>query len=779
MDQHSLKQSSYSQLRKSDIINIRKLTLLILGKWYWLLIALVLAGVFAVLYNKYTLPSYLVSSTILISEDENANLTGLDNNLLGGFGLSPGSQNLDNQILILSSWSLIRETLEELPFNKDVYRKGLLKSVSYFPLSPIELVAGPDGFPDNIEFCFQHAEKNLYHLSVSKKSDFELDTVVYLGQMVKLPTGSFTIFPHPEMEELYKSGEKIYFSFYDMDQLVYSYRRGLLVESATKEGTILKLSMEGPNKTKNMVFLDKLVEVFMMNNLEKKNHEANRIIEFIDEQLVDVEDSLMMTENQLQEFRSKNRIMDVSAQAQQIIDQAVVFEETRARLTLESNYYEYLGEYLSKENNQEVPISPATMGIEDPLLGRLMQELAGLQAEYFSSGVGERNPLQGQLGIRIRNTKQSLMETLQGIKLANSMALDENQQQIRDLNAQASRLPVKERQLLGFERKFNLNNVLYTYLLQERAEAQIQKASNKPDNELIDSARADLQPIAPNKAMVYLLALVLGAGIPFLVILITDTVHNKISSEEDLKMISDLPIVGHVPHSRLSYNTVVLTEPQSRISEAFRSLRSRMEFITRQAESPVIMITSAMPGDGKTFSAVNLASAYSLAGKKTLLVGFDMRRPTLSKCFNIEKIVGLSTYLIGKSTLEQIIFDTGYPNLHLIPSGPIPPNPGELSNSEKVREMFQKLKEQYDFIVVDTAPIGAVSDNYFTATIADATLIMVRHGQTNKKYLEITLTEAAAYGIHGLSLLVNDFKLGRGAYRYAYKYENSYSKDPS
>lgn len=759
-----------------DFVNINKLLYIMLSKWYWFFIASVIAIAGAYFYNEYTVPSYNVISTILIEEGDNATVPGIDNNMLEGFGLSPGSQNLDNQILILTSWTLIGKTLDELPFDIDIYRKGLFKAVSYFPLNPIVLIPEPEGAPKKIEFIFQYYQGNIFNLTCLDNSEIECDSFLAFGQEVNLPSGSFYILPNPEMEEIYKSGDKIYFTFQDRESQLESYQKRLIVESATKEGTILKLSLEGPDKSKDIVFLDKLLEVYMINNLDKKNHEASRIIEFIDEQLVDVSDSLILTENQLQDFRSKNRIMNVSAQAQQIIDQAVVFENEKARLTLEANYYNYLEEYLSKKNSQEIPISPATMGISDPLLGRLMQELAGLQAEYFSSGVGERNPLQSQLELKIRNTKQSLRETLQGIMLANSMAMDENTQQIRSLNSQASRLPIKERQLLGFERKFNLNNVLYTFLLQKRAEAQIQKASNRPDNELIDPSRAGLNPVSPNKKMVYLFAFLVGIGFPFIVFIIGESINNKVSSEEDIKLISDLPIVGHVPHSRLSYNTLVLTEPQSRIAESFRRLRTRMEFITKQAKSPVILITSSMPGDGKTFTAINLASAYSLAGKKTLLIGFDLRRPTLSKSFSISGDVGLSSFLIGKNSIESVIVETGFPNLDIIPSGPIPPNPGELSNTSKASGMFKQLREKYDYIIVDTAPIGVVSDNYAVAAIADATLIMVRHNQTNTKYLEAAISEAQANGIQGLCLLVNDLRSKRNSYSYSYNYKYNYKK---
>ena len=776
MNQPKHNQQTMNNVRQNEIVKFKKLITMVLVNRYWFLLFMSISLAAAIIYNRYAIPSYRTSSSVLIVGGEQSSFSGLESQLMEGFGMQAGAENIDNQIIILNSRRLIGIALDELPFDGDIYRKSFLKKASFYPMEPIKLSAGKDGPPINKEFVFQHIEGRQYRLSL-KDDDMKVDTLCEYGAEVEIAGGSFIIMVNPEFAEELNMKTKIYFSFYDRKTLIENYRTQLKVINASRDGTILDISLEGTNKTKDVHFLDKLVEVYMRDNLEKKNHEANRIIGFIDNQLVDVSDSLMVTENQLQEYRSRNRIMDVSAQSQQIIEQALNLENDQASLSLQRNYYVYLDDYLTKDKNDEVPIAPTTMGIEDPLLNQSMQELAGLQAEYFSSGGGEKNPMQSQLELRIMNNKQSLRETLQGIMRANSMAISENAKQINSLNERAARLPEKERQLLGFERKFNLNNVLYTYLLQKRAEAQLQKASNKPDNEIIDTADADIEPISPMKMMIYIFAVLLGGVLPFLVLLIKDATRSKISSEEELQHITSLPIVGHIPHSRLSYNAVVLTEPQSILTEAFRRLRTRLEFFTRVIDSSVILVTSSMPGEGKTFSAINLASAYSLAGKKTLIIGFDLRRPTLSSSFNMNEDIGLSSYLIGKVSLKEAIVKTEYANLSLLPSGPIPPNPSELATSEKATKMLSELRKQYDYIIVDSAPIGVVSDNYPIAAVADATLILVRHDHSNKRYLRSTLNEMDAYGIKGMCLLVNDVRVKGNYHSYNYNYKYNYGQD--
>lgn len=752
-------------------INVRKLLLSMLRHWYFYPIVLIISGLGAYYFLKNKIPTFRVSTKILIEESQ-GNPGG---DLLQGFEVRPGQQNMENQIIILSSYNMIRKVVNDLPFDIDVYRKGFRSEASYYPLSPLRISEGPEGLPYNAEFIFEHILDDKFHLTTHSNYGVQLDTILIFGQNVKYGDGSFTIYPQPELAEEYLRGDKIYFRFLNKDQLTGRYMSRLQVRKESGEGSIINISLVGANRIKDIMFLDKLSEVFLNDNLDKKNKEAKRVIDFIDNQLVDVSASLALTETELQEFRSRNRIMDVSAQSQQIIEQAVILENERARLNIEKNYYEDLEEYLDSDEYIKSAIAPASIGITHPLLSSLIQELAGLQAEYLSSGVGERNPLQGQLEMRIQNTKNSIKETSSSMRRANQMAIDENARQIDNLNIRAARLPEKERQLLGFERRFNLNNVLYTFLLQRRAEAQIQSASNTPDNELIDPARAK-GPISPNRRIVIILVFALTLGIPTLILLLRDLLRSKIMTEEDLQSITQMPVMAHLPHSRISYNLVVFSEPSSRISEAFRSLRTRLDFYSQDTKCPIIVLTSSMPGEGKSFSAINLASAYSLTGKRTLLLGFDLRRPTVYKSFSLENEKGITSYLIGRHSLDEVIHISDYENLHIIPSGPIPPNPGELCASEKALELFSTLKEKYDCIIVDSPPVGIVSDIYPITAIADAVLLTVRHGRTEKRALSSTLTELQFHQIKHVSLSLNDIRTRGSGYSYSYKYKYEYKQ---
>ncbi len=286
--------------------------------------------------------------------------------------------------------------------------------------------------------------------------------------------------------------------------------------------------------------------------------------------------------------------------------------------------------------------------------------------------------------------------------------------------------------------------------------------------------------IRPRPARNYGIALLAGLSVPAIVLLIISALNNKITSEEDFKRFSDLPVAGHIIHSIREYQTVVLTDPKSQVAETFRSLRTRLQFFTKETPSPAILITSSMPAEGKTFASLNLASACSLAGKKTVLVGFDLRKPRRYSDFNIGEDKGVSTYLIGRDPLKDIIKDSGYENLYIIAAGPVPPNPSELAASAKTKELISELKQMFDYIVIDSAPIGTVSDTFSLAAVADITIILVRHNKTIKSVLENTLTDARINGITGMSILLNDISrdsslYGYGRYKYGYGYGYEYS----
>ena len=778
MSTENLLQLEYQKRRQKQQENDpKKIFSMMFARWYFFLILLIVALICARFYISNTIPTYKVSATLLIDQEKKGSSIGNDQ-LLEGFGLGAGMKNLDNQIMVLSSRTLIGKTLNELNFDIEYFHRGLFNNKDLYPYTPIKVVAiTADSLPRDVEFIYKYIDNNKFSLDTKSDDIIDLHIQTSFGEMIKTPDGRFYIALSSDAKLATNTNNEVHFIIHSRKNLIESYSSQIKVDPASKLGTIVRISLIGTNKLKCIDFLNKLTEIFLNNSLDKKNQEAVRTIQFIDDQLIGISDSLVITENKLQQFRSQNKIMNLSAQGQVIIDQAMKLENEKARIEIEANYYDYLAEYLVKDNVGEVPIAPATMGITDPGLTRLVAELAELQGQFFSKSLGEKNPLQSQVAQRVRNTKEALKETLNGVRRANNLARNENLSQIRTINAQATALPVTERQLLGIERKFKLNDELYTFLLEKRSVAQIQKASNVTDNEVVDPSDFDAIPVSPKSRLIYVIAIFSGLGFPFIWIWAFDTFNNKVKDEDDLKNITDIPVIGYIPHSILKKNTVVFSEPNSYVAEAFRSMRSRMQFFTKETKTPVIIISSSMPDEGKTFTAINLASVYSLIGKKTILVGFDLRKPKIHNDFGINNERGVSTWLIGKDRLEDIIKVTQYENLFLLPPGPVPPNPSELTALDKTAELIRLLGEMFDCIIIDSSPIGTVSDTFHLASLADTFILIVRKNLTLKYILENTVRELKMSDIKSINIVVNDLTNTDKRYRYGGKYGYSYGKE--
>lgn len=771
-----MKQSEKATQRNPDRpaqtgIGLDPLAMLNLIRKNWLILGLCLAiALFlARFYITHTLPVYMVSTTLLINESEERALVN-NNDLLQGLGLPGGMRNLENQVQILTSKSVTERALKELPFETEFYTKTVKNQISLYPEVPIRIISEENNpLPFETEFKFIYHGNNQFTIQ-NESEYYPLLKRTSFGEVIEYMGSNFVIESRNPTWLEYNKNQEVFFVNHTLTSLVQNFNNRLSVELISRGGSLLQISIQGTNRARDVDFLNKLTEVFQSISLDKKNTEALRRIQFIDDQLIGISDSLLRTENKLQQFRSANRIMDVSAQGQAIIAQVTLLENERARLNLEANYYDYLADYLAKDVKGELPIVPITMGITDPGLTRLVTDLADLQGQLASRGAGEMNPLQNLLEQRVRSTKEALLETLNGLRRANSLARHENEIQINKINSQASALPVTERQLLGIERKFRLNDELYTYLLQTRAEQQMQKASNVSDSEVVDRADERFSIlVAPSPVKVYFAGLFLGFFLPFSIIFLL-FVFNKKIKEEDIAKLTGLPVIGSIPRSDEKTSTVALELPNSSMAEAYRLMRSRLQFFIKDTKSPVMLVTSSMPGEGKTYTSINIASVYSLLGKKTVLVGFDLRKPAIFKDFNLENDKGISTFLIGQHNLDEVIQKTSFDNLFVITAGPVPPNPSELTALSKTDDLIMLLKEKFDYIIIDSSPIGLISDTFHLAAKADSCLLVVRPGKTLKGMFERTLKELEHNEIHGVGLVLNDLKNNSTQYVYGDKF---------
>ena len=786
--------------QSSDDIDLLKYFYLFIANWYWFVLAMIIAFATARFINRNSPKIYRVMATLLI-EDQSGNRYPMSPSMFGGdltsgFGLYPSWYNIQNQILIIKSESLVSKTLHELDFEVSYYKDEILGPREM--LNEVPFVIIPDyNKPQPLGVTFSVTvngngsmkleseladdKVTLYHYLTQRSSEgpseLTVDRPVHFGETVEGDGYSFTFLPRNETQkpENLKSGTWL-FRFNSFEELISGWSNALNLKPLEDEASIVSIEVSTECPAKAQLFINKHLEMYLQRTLDKKNLFATNTINFIDRQLVSIADSLDITEVNLQNYRRNNQVVDLSFQAQKLFEQTKELDNQKAQLKMKDDYFRYLINYLAQNREAGDLVAPSVMGIDDQLLNNLVLELNRMADNKIAmTGSGaSANPYLSTLESQIRNAKARLEENTRNLLNNNTLAMREVDRRLNSLMAEVRKLPQTERELLGIERRFKLNDNIYTYLLQRRAEAQIARASNTPDNEIIDMAKIVQPPVKPKPMRNYMIALMAGLLVPGTMLVLIRELNTKVTSEEDIKRISDLPVAGHIMHSIRDYQTVVLNDPRSLVSETFRNLRTRLQFFTRETKSPVILITSSMPEEGKTFASINLASAYSLAGKRTVLLGFDLRKPKIYTDFMLNSEKGISTYLIGQHSLDDVIQESGHQNLWVITSGPIPPNPSELAGSEKTKEMFAELKKRFDYIICDSAPIGAVSDTISLAMLADVTIMLVRHRKTVKYILENTLSDARANGLNHISLLLNDISRDKGIYGYTGRYRYGY-----
>jgi len=404
-----------------------------------------------------------------------------------------------------------------------------------------------------------------------------------------------------------------------------------------------------------------------------------------------------------------------------------------------------------------------------------MSELIAAEAQQSNliKNNQEKNPLVQKLAIQIQNIKKTISENISAAGKTTSIAIDEMNKRIKKTETEISKLPATQRQLGNIERKYRLNDAIYNYLLEKRAEAKITKASNLPDDIIIEPAKmVGFGPVSPNKKLNYLIALFLGMAVPFGYLMTRSALNNKVETQDDIERLTDVPVLGKILHNKYKTSNVMFEFPKSNIAESYRALRTNLDFYVRGGQKKVIMVTSSMEGEGKSFIAQNIAMSYAQLGRRTILIDFDMRKRKIIFNALLETKEGLSSYLINSANLEDIIIKSPHENLDYILSGVVPPNPTELMALDKTENLITKLKNDYDYIVMDTTPLAQVTDAYLLINHAEVKVMVTRYNFTIKKVFSLVMKDLKQKKIDHVCIVLNDNRYNRDQYGYGYGYNN-------
>lgn len=727
--------------------------------WYILLIGLVLAMGLAYLKNQSWVALHRTTTTVLIQEDKSA----------AGFGVGFGNyssqinQNNNNQILMYKSYDLVARAVNRLNITNEIYQKRKFKNVNLYKNSPVEIESN---FISNdaygLEFRIVGLDSESYEISFSgneQRRGFKL-------------TGEYGKFLQHELffvlvSKTNKFVEKydLYFRFVSKEGLISSYASRLSTYFVVDGSSVMEISLTGPIPQRDVDFLNALNYEFFADNLARKNESSQRAIGFINEQLMIIRDSITSSEAKLNEFQMKTGVfsLEKSSRANAEVE---TLNQRKAEIKLQREYLDDLASYL-RRNADELLVAPFAMGVVDNQLGSLVE---GYNEIIFQlKTLKPENPIYRRYATQMQDTKTSLEQAVQTKLRTLRMEERSIEDRFNKMMSELSALPEKERELLARERDFKINDSYNTYLMQRRIENEIQMASNAPDNSILNQPRS----VGPVNGGEIRYTYIMFVGIVFALFIVfivcKELIFNfAIQSRDEIEKLG-LPLLGTIEHSDKKNQMIVKTFPKSGFAEGFRNLRSRMEYVAKK-ESPISMLlTSTEPKDGKTFIACNLASVYQLTGKKTVIVDCDLRRPAMSKILGVGNEKGLSNYLIGQVSLEEIIVTHPDYEFDVIPAGTIPPNPSELIRSEKTSELISRLNQMYDYIVLDCSPIGLVSDAYFLARLVDVLLYVVRNEKTNRNFLRYTVNELKEDNVNNMVIVYNDVNLRSGYSGYGSK----------
>jgi tyrosine-protein kinase Etk/Wzc len=781
----------------SEAFNVREFIQTAVSYKYVYIASFVVCLAAAFFINKFSPTVVEVSSIIGPVQDKRSSLLESNGLFRGGESFME-SRNLQNDINSLISFSLVSSTLSKLNLEIGYFTEGknFFRQVKQiYPTAPYTVVIDKSHIqPINARFNIEMLDENTFRLKayqrdvqmynyvdnqvVKKLRILEADTVCKFNETISNRYFKFSVSLNRDLY-VASSKEEVrhFFEFYHLDYLSQQYLKKLVAQPVSLKSSLIKVSFQGKNQRLTIDFLNKYMQAYLDDNLVKKNNFAVSTINFIESQISEISDSLLKSESKLKDYRSANQVMDLSYQGRQALEQMTKIEGERTGLQAQERYYNYILDYFNKNQDIAGLAPPSAANVVDPILNQMIMDLLALntQKSSISSNNAEKNLFIGQIENKIKIQKQAIIENV--TNNLNTLNLNQNELNYRadKLSREISKLPRTELNMVSIQRKFNLSDNLYTFLLQKRSEAAITMASNYPDYEVLEPAREISSLIVSPKILFnWMIALFLAIVIPTTFVILKSFFNENITRTWDLEHLLGRPAISVIYSNPYKTESVVNELPGSTVAESFRNLRSSLFLKFKSEPLKVIMITSSQPQDGKSFISFNLSASIASVGYKTIILDCDLRRPTLHEKFRIDNNIGLSTYMIHQSTMEEIIQNTEINNLSFIPSGPILPGSAELIESGALDELINYLKTKYEYIIIDTTPAGLVADAALMMKYSSLNLLVCRNNHTKKDVFRDVLNMLSINRIKNFDVVFNDMSIKKSRYgRYNHYYKKA------
>jgi capsular exopolysaccharide synthesis family protein len=765
-------------------INFKRVADRAIRYWYIILLSLIISVSVAYLMNRYSTRIYPVKASIIIREsEENVGAKFLYNN-----ELLTEYRNFYNEIYIMKSYPLLQEVVEDLGFDVSYFREGDIKTTEYyepnFPLT-IKVIASEGKRPYGKSFYFKVVDQNTYSLQYKVDDDQPGKEFSSLQFNDTVKVNGYRLFVNRKADVSELFNKTLVVRFNDPLSLAKSYSSRLKIGWAMTGSSVVDLEINGSVIQKEIDFLRKFIERYQDYDVEKKNKMVARAITFLDNQLGVIGDSLEHYEDQVEDFKRRNVITELAEETNRLYLKLQDYENQKFQYRLLDNYFTYISQLL-EQNQYEGIFTPQSVGITDNVISQLITTLIEEQGQvslYKTNGTRgvlrlEDNPEYQAKLKKIQFLKTDILKTIENNRSTQKINIKFINDQIKLVEDQLAKLPSTERELVGIQRNYSLRENLYIFLLQKRTEAGLSMASTTSDIVVVNPPMAG-GAISPKTMQNLMTGMGIGLLVPLSIFILLELLNNRIQSKDDIENMTSAPVIGAVGHNPASDALIVYNKPRSAMAESFRSLRSNLNYFTGNQDHQIFMVTSSIPGEGKSFTTLNLATVYALAGKRTVIVGADLRKPKLYDELGLNNTIGLSQYLSGMATKEEIIQTSAVDSLYLIASGPMPPNPSELLLRPAMEELVNYLRTQFDYIIIDTPPLSLVTDAFVLSKHANHTLFVIRQDYTPKEALRSFDDFYKSGRLLRVSVLFNDLRksglgYGYGGYSYGYGYGSGY-----
>ena len=758
-------------------LNIQELLFRYLIHWPWFVASVLFCVVCAFAYLKIATPVYNVSATVLIKDEKKGGGASVASELekMGLAGMVTSTNGVDNEIEVLKSKSLAQEVVNQLNLYVTYRDEDEFPSKELYRTSPVLVSLTPQEAdklpaPMAVQMHLQPQGTVDVEVAVGKKK--------YQKHLDKLPAvfptdeGTIAFFANPDSAVAKMDHERhITATILSPMDVAKGYAASLSIAPTSKTTSVVVVALNNSNVQRGKDYINKLLEVYNINTNNDKNEVAQNTAEFIDERIAIISKELGSTEQDLENFKRTAKITDLSSEAQIALQGNAEYEKKRVENQMQINLVLDLKKYLLGE---EYKILPSNIGLQDVSASGAIERYNEMVAERNRLIINstDSNPAIVNLTTSIQamrtNVQATLDATLKGLQIAKA-----------DLDREATRYsrrisdaPTQERQFVSIARQQEIKSGLYLMLLQKREENAIMLAATANNAKIIDAATAG-GAVAPRKMMILMAALMVGLGLPVGIIYLLSLLQVKIEGRADVEKLTTLPVIGDIPVADDIKGSIAVFENQNNLmSETFRGIRTNLQFLLEEGQK-VIMVTSTVSGEGKSFVSSNTAISLSLLGKKVVIVGLDIRKPGLNKVFNLStKEQGITQFLTDpkRKIMDLVQPSDVNPNLFILPGGAVPPNPTELLARKGLETAIEQLKQHFDYVIMDTAPIGMVTDTQLIARVADLTMYVCRADYTRKSEFSLVNEFATANKLPRINIAINGLDLNKKKYGYYYGY---------